>query len=40
MTDAELREWRHLLPQLRLLIRQMGALSTECPVARQILAPE
>lgn len=40
LTDAELREWRRLVPQLRRMARQMEILTTECPVARQLVAPE
>lgn len=40
LTDAEIREWRRLAPQLRRMARQIEAIAVECPVARQILAPE
>ena len=40
LTDAELREWRRLVPELRRMARQFETLTTECPVARQVLAPD
>lgn len=40
LSDAELAEWRRMAPQLRIALRQLQTLSTECPVARQLLAPE